>query len=404
MLIHNDETQSSSAGEQPPSPILSKADQVLRDIQAVNAQLLINGLQDAALANHLRHQLAFITAITTSLSEGVFVLDSAGLCTYVNPAAEIMLGWTGDELHGQHIGVVVPVQIQQRTSIDTVPSPVLDVLRSGTIHRDENALFVHRNGGRFPTAYSAAPIITDGLIVGAVITFRDTTEVRRLQRLREEYLALISHDLRAPLTMILGRAEILLQQLMQQGLEREAKSAKIIIDSGLRMNQMIENLSESSDTNANVDLRQWPVIDLVVIMKQMLDQTIAHNDVARITLDTIPSLSVAADIAQIERVIVNLLVNALKFSSHNTPITVQIYQQATNALIVIKDQGIGITPEDLRHVFEKHYRAQTAGLIAGNGLGLYSSRLIIEAYGGRLWGESMIGVGSSFTVALPLPA
>ena len=81
---------------------------------------------------------------------------------------------------------------------------------------------------------------------------------------------------------------------------------------------------------------------------------------------------------------------------------VQVFQQATDAIITVTDQGIGIAPEDLPHLFEKHYRAQTVGQIAGNGLGLYSSRLIVEAHGGRLWAESTVGMGSTFTVALPL--
>jgi PAS domain S-box-containing protein len=405
MALHTDETQPSSAGEQPPPPATpDAAQQVLHDIQAVNEQLLLAGLREQTLADQLRHQLAFTTAITTSLAEGVYVLDTGGRCTFVNPAAERMLGWTGDELRGQHISAVFPIQAKQSASIDAIPSPLLDVLRFGTAQRDEDALFVHRDGGLLPTAYSAAPIITDGHIVGAVITFRDMTEVRRLQRMREEYLALISHDLRAPLTAILGRAQILLRQLMQHGLAREAEGAKNMVDSSLRMKHMIEEILDRTRTDADRDARHRAAIDLVALVQQMIDQTIAPDDGARVTLDAVPTLPVVVEEAQIERVIVNLLTNALKFSPHDHPVVVQVFKHAADAIVTVTDQGIGIALEDLPHLFEKHYRAQTVGQIAGNGLGLYSSRLIVEAHGGRLWAESTVGMGSTFTVALPLLA
>jgi signal transduction histidine kinase len=220
--------------------------------------------------------------------------------------------------------------------------------------------------------------------------------------MREEYLALMSHDLRAPLTAILGRAQLLERRLTQHGLAREAASANIIVQSSIRMDDMIEGLLDRTRTDAIMDAQQRSGIDLVAVVRQMLDQTIAPDDRARVTLDAIPTLLVVVEVAQIERVVVNLLTNALKFSARPTPIVVQVYQQATDAIIAITDHGSGIAPEDLPHLFEKHYRAQTVGQIAGNGLGLYTSRLIVEAQGGRLWAESTVGLGSTFTVALPL--
>jgi len=314
-----------------------------------------------------------------------------------------MLGWAEAELRGQNISAVFPMQAKQRMSIDAIPTPLLDVLRFGRVHRDEDALFVDQDGGMFPTAYCAAPIITDGQIVGAVITFRDMTEVRRLQQAREEYMALISHDLRSPLAAILGRAQILLRRLTEQGLVRDAQSASIVVECGLRMNDMIEDLLKRTRTDASANARQHATVDLVALVQQMIDQTIAPDDHARVTLDAVPTLPVVVEVAQIERVIVNLLTNALKFSPPDRPIVVQIVKDAADAIITVTDQGIGIAAGDLLHLFEKHYRAQTVGQIVGNDLGLYSSRLIVEAQGGRLWAESTVGLGSIFTIALPLP-
>jgi signal transduction histidine kinase len=278
------------------------------------------------------------------------------------------------------------------------------VLRLGTIQRDEDAVFVQQDGSLLASAYCAAPIITDGTVVGAVITFRDMTEVRRLQRLREEYLALISHDLRSPLSAILGRAQILMRRLTQHGLAQEAESASIVVECGFRMNAMIEDLLKRSHTDAPLDSQHRSVIDLVQVVRQLIDQTVAPEERARVTLDTVATLPMVVDAVQIARVIVNILTNALKFSPPDRPIVVEVTQRDADAIVTVTDQGIGIASEDLPHLFEKAYRAQTVGQIAGNGLGLYSSRLIVEAHGGRIWVESNVGMGSTFTVALPLPA
>jgi PAS domain S-box-containing protein len=404
MTVYRQKTQPRSAEEQSLPPTLPEdGEQFAHDIQAVNEQLLLAGLREQTFADHLRHQLAFTTAITTSLGEGVVVMDTAGLCTFVNPAAEHMLGWMSDALCGQPIRVVFPSQAKQRTAIDVLPTPLEDVLRSGRFQRDEDALFVHQDGSMLATAYCAAPIITDGTVVGAVITFRDMTEVRRLQRVREEYLALISHDLRSPLAAILGRAQILVRRLTQHGLVQEAQHASIVVECGFRMNAMIEDLLARSLTDTPVDSRHRSIIDLVKLVRQMIDQTLAPEDSARVTLDAVPTLPMVVDALQITRVIVNVLMNALKFSPADRPIVVQVVKHAAEAIVSITDQGIGIAPEDLPHLFEKDYRAQSVGQIAGNGLGLYSSRLIAEAHGGRLWAESTLGMGSTFTLALPLP-
>jgi PAS domain S-box-containing protein len=405
MTVYRQKTQPRSAEEQPLPPALPEAgEQIAHDIQAVNEQLLLAGLREQTFADQLRHQLAFTTAITTSIGEGVVVLDTAGLCTFVNPAAEHMLGWMSDALCGQPIRVVFPSQAKQPTAIDALPAPLVDVLRSGRVQRDEEALFAHQDGTLLSTAYCAAPIITDGTVVGAVITFRDMTEVRRLQRLREEYLALISHDLRTPLTAILGRAQMLVRWLTQHGLAREAESANIVVESSQRMDAMLEQFLDRTRTDVDMHAQQRSATDLVAMVRQMLDQTIAPDNRARVTLDGITTLSVVVNVAQIERVIVNVLTNALKFSAPDTPIVVGIHQQATDAIITVTDHGRGIAPEDLPHLFEKYYRAQTVGQIAGHGLGLYSSRLIVEAQGGRIWAESTLGMGSTFTIALPVPA
>jgi two-component system, NtrC family, sensor histidine kinase KinB len=377
-------------------------EQVAVDTRAVNEQLLMASLREQELAEQLQRQLAFINAITNSLGEGVYALDRAGRFTFVNPAAEQLLGWTEAELLGRDVHAVIHLQSADGVRIVPEGVPLQAVTHSGTTYRDDDVVLTRRDGAMFPAAYSAAPIVTDGQVMGAVVAFRDMTEVRRLQQAQEEYLNLISHDLRAPLTSILAGTELLLRTLTQQGLEREALNAKIVVESSHRMNHMIEGLLDRSRLEAGQDAMRQNPIDLVQLATRIIDQTVTPADRKRIHLEGAAELPVVVDAAQIERVIINLLTNALKFSGSESPVVVGLYQDGNRALVSIADQGGGIDPQDLPHVFEKHYRARTRADVEGSGLGLYISRLIVEAHGGRLWAESRIGMGSCFTFALPM--
>ena len=107
------------------------------------------------------------------------------------------------------------------------------------------------------------------------------------------------------------------------------------------------------------------------------------------------------DAGRLERVVVNLISNALKYSPAASPIVVRVFGSDELTFITIVDRGVGINPEEILHIFEKEYRARTVGTIEGLGLGLYSSQLIVVAHGGRIGVESALGRGSTFTIRLP---
>jgi diguanylate cyclase (GGDEF)-like protein/PAS domain S-box-containing protein len=155
-------------------------EQAVIDTRAINEQLLISGLREQALAEQLRRQLAFTSAITNSLDDGLCALDREGRFTMLNPAAERMLGWAEGELLGMSAHEVIHGQVATSAPHMAADSPMHEVMSLGTVVRDEHTLWTRRDGVAFPTAYSAAPVITDGQVVGAVVAFRDITEAQQV--------------------------------------------------------------------------------------------------------------------------------------------------------------------------------------------------------------------------------
>jgi PAS domain S-box-containing protein len=378
-------------------------EQAVVDARAINEQLLLAGLREQTLVEQLQRQLAFTAAISGSLGEGVYALDCAGRITYVNRAAERILGWAAAELIGSASDTTLHWWSTRGAPTMAEGSPLRGVLGGGTAYWDEDAVWARRDGTTFPVALSVAPIVTSGQVVGAVVAFRDMTDVRRLQQAQDEYIALISHDLRAPLTVMLGRSELLRRELMQGGLVQGAAAVQIVIDSGERMDRLIEDLVERSLLQAGAPTLRLAPVDLVQLCARIVAQDAAEDTRVRVASHAGAHLVVSGDAARIERVLVNLLTNARKFSAPGSLVAVRVERVGDDAVVSVADQGRGVDPEDLPHLFEKHYRARTAGRVAGTGLGLYISRLLVEAHGGRLWAESAVGVGSTFRFSLPIP-
>lgn len=223
------------------------------------------------------------------------------------------------------------------------------------------------------------------------------------ERRREHYVHTISHDLRAPLTVVIGQAQLLEMSLGQSNpAGRERRSARAIVTAAQRMNIMIQDLVDSARLESGqLSLKTQPT-DLAAYMNDVLDHAGPVLDTSRIKVEIPATLpTVLADTDRLERVLMNLLSNALKYSPAGSEVLVRAWDAGPKVEVTIADQGEGIPEEDIPHIFDRFYRASNRSQAEGLGLGLYITKMLVEAHGGRVWVESKVGKGSTFWLSLP---
>jgi PAS domain S-box-containing protein len=240
----------------------------------------------------------------------------------------------------------------------------------------------------------------EGEALGAVSIFADVTQRHRLEEHLRDVLRTVSHDLRTPLSVVAAQAGILLRR--SEAPEEALARVRLIKKSADRMAAMLDELVYA----ALVDTGQLEIererIDPRTFLGELgarLRGAIAMDRVRFELVDPLPSM--LADPAKLERVVVNLLTNALKYSPEGTEVTVRAEPDAAGVAIVVRDRGVGIAPEDLPRVFERYFRSAAGPRKPeGLGLGLFITRALVEAQGGTITATSRLGAGSEFRVVL----
>jgi two-component system phosphate regulon sensor histidine kinase PhoR len=257
-------------------------------------------------------------------------------------------------------------------------------------------------------AVTAVPVHSEGSATGAVMVLHDISEIRRLERVRRDFIANISHEFKTPLTAIQGFAETLLDGALEDAKNRE-RFLEIIRDHALRLSRLTEDLLKL----AQIEARQLPYdprfVTLAEIVNPCLDtaRVKAKNKNLVLEYDCAADLpGLFGDLQSFHQILENLLDNAVRYSSVGGIIKVSAAVDADNMVISVSDTGIGIPKVDQERIFERFYRVDAARSreSGGTGLGLSIVKHLVEAQGGRIKVESEIGRGSTFFVILPLQA
>ena len=394
---------------------LAEANAALRAVIAERRQ---DEQERERLLAEVERRAAELDSIINSSTDAILLYDTENSVVLMNPAAEALYGITLADF--QASTCAERRDLFRIQTIDGQPYPpdmAPNVLAlHGEVVRGAVAVMHCPDGRTVWTTASSAPVRTaDGRIVGAVASITDVTALHEMQEQQRMLLHLVSHDLRIPLAIVSGHAELVQDRLGELAEDTQIANSLAAIRRGVRrMNSMIDDLTDLARLEGKQFTLNRKPLALSPGLRNLLTQSSTALDVGRVHLDIPDDLPlVQADGDRLHRIITNLLSNALKYSETGTPVQVRASRRGDEVVVSVSDRGRGIPAKDLSHLFERFYRAEGERRAAGIGLGLYITRLLVEAHavhspdgtatvGGRIWVDSEPDQGSTFHFTLPV--
>jgi PAS domain S-box-containing protein len=333
-----------------------------------------------------------LEAILTSTTDAVLVTDRDERILLVNPAAEQAFGIAADAVAGQKVS-------ETRLAPTVVRVFEAPLSPSGALTRE-----VPLPDGRTLYASASTILSADGERIGRVAVMRDITHLKELDELKSEFVATVSHDLRAPLTFMRGYATML--PMVGELSDKQREYLEKILRGIGQMGELIDDLLDLGRIEAGVGLERKPC-HLGAVLVEAVEGVRARTSLKGLTLRLEPAEEVAVvsgDAALLRQAIANLVDNAIKYSPNGGTVTVGLSVRNGQAVIRVSDTGIGIAPDDQVRLFEKFYRIKRRDTvnIRGTGLGLAIVKSVVERHGGKVWVDSVLDRGSTFYISLPL--
>ena len=345
--------------------------------------------------------------INTS-TDAIISADQHMRVTIWNKGAEKLFGYTEKEMLGQSVIKIVNEMDRKRMVVgydsfnNKGPSKI-----SGNIIETTG---LRKDGTQVPIEISMSTRKAGDVFIATAI-IRDITarkeaeeKLRKIDQMKSEFLSNVSHELRTPLQSISGFTKLIMTGKVPDPATQQ-EFLQIIDSEVLHLGNLINSLLDMS----RLESGRFQIYKKNVSMRDIIIDTMKTlHSLAReknITLnETLPKQlpEMEADTDRMRQVILNLVGNAIKFSDRRSSVDIKVTVQNIDLLFQVIDQGTGIKKEDMTHLFERFYRAEGETVRGGTGLGLYISKQIIDAHGGRIWAESKYGEGSTFSFTLPL--
>ncbi|HEX2835640.1 MAG TPA: ATP-binding protein [Thermoanaerobaculia bacterium] len=359
--------------------------------------------------------------ILNAAAEGVFGVNLEGKTTFVNPAAARMIGRAPEEISGFDMHTLVHPAFPGVLTCNVERCKLYAVVHGDPAYDEIEDTFFRQDGTSFPVEFCASPMRDENAeLLGSVITFRDVTEKRAAalaveaerryreavdqNRAKDNFLATLSHELRTPMTSILGWVQFLRTghfdtQELDEALRTIESSARLqarLIDDMLDVSRMILGKFQ-------VDLKPTRISDVVEAALTTARPLASDNEV-RLTWEIEDRESIVeADASRMQQVIGNLLSNAIKFTPSGKHVDLRVERLDSNLRIKVTDEGEGIDPSFLPYVFDRLRQGESSNKRSGLGLGLAIARHIIELHHGEISAASEgLGHGASFIVMLPV--
>ena len=334
-----------------------------------------------------------LKTVLRSVPDGVFTTDVMGHILLWNKGAEKITGWTAEEVLGRPYQSILCLACKENSSFtDVVGEPLSDL---------KDLYITTKNRTHIPVEFVSSPVYSfEGEVREIVRVLRDITRQKEIDRFKDDFIAMVTHDLRSPLSSILGYANLLLNPKANAKEETRFKYTTAIIRACKGLSFFLNNLLDSARLEAGVmtfHMEHFLINDILTEVWELFHPLSQEKGVL-LTFDNVKDSYIFGDREKIKQVLVNLLANAMKFTSPGGEIELKVKQGETRVELLLRDTGRGIPEDEQPRLFQKFM--QVKGERVGTGLGLFIVRNIIEGHCGEIWVESKLGEGTAFHILL----
>jgi PAS domain S-box-containing protein len=348
-----------------------------------------------------REARMLLASVVAQMPIGILVADESGRVVLHNRQLELIThrsyldttlddpeAWAGLRFEGRPLG--------------DGDSPFVHVLRDA-VRYDQREIEVQVDRSVHTLQFSAAPILVDGRPIAMVAALGDVTERKRLDALRDTFIGILSHELRTPVTTILGGSRLLDSERRNLDDATRAELIRDITAEAERLHRLVEDLLVLARTERGVSMRMAdPVLVRHIIPRVVADEQRFWPGL-EVSTSVSPQPTASGDAAYVEQVLRNLLSNAAKYGADSGPVEIAAKANHDSVQVTVRDHGPGIASEDLPYVFDLFYRGKSAARSAsGAGIGLFVCRQLVEAMGGQIWARRPDDGGTEFGFSLPL--
>ena len=352
-------------------------------------------MTDTSLPTNLAEWSHFIIQ---SMADGVITVNGRMQITDFNRAAEKITGYRRDEALGRYCGDILHSSMCGREC-------PLQMAMNGAEAVSREAVLRNRQGQNIEVMLTASALRDDGgTLLGGVETFRDITHFKQIEHERRQLAGMFAHDLKGPVVGVAGLLNRLLQGKSGQFTEPQTVILTTISQEILRLEKLITNFLDFVRLDLHI---LKPLASAMQVEKECVEVMTRYQTLAEakhvILAAEFPQeiIILQADPVLFQRALGNLVENAIKYSPPHTQVLLRVQDGEVDVTFIVQDQGPGIAPEDLPHLFDLLYRGKGQGQESGLGLGLAIVKRIIDSHDGRLWVESQPGQGASFYFTLP---
>lgn len=355
--------------------------------------------------------------VLNNIHDGVIITDKSGTVQFVNPAAVQMTACgSADQATGLDYGLLIKIESKEGRALPDAENPLVQAMNTGqALENYQACLILGQSDKRLPVAISLLPV--DGKGQNRIITLRDITKELAEEGEQAEFISTASHEMRTPVATIDGYISLALNPQTAAIDERARGYLAAAHAASQHLGKLFQNLLSITKLDDGKIRPYFEPVDMVSFVKNVTQDYISRAEEAKVDFKFGPNdrtnpigshrmeqvVYGYVDVNFMREILDNLIENALKYTPSGGAIYINVRGDGDRVLINVTDTGIGISAEDIGHIFQKFYRVDNSDTrtIGGTGLGLYLVKQRAEAMGGKVWAESSFGEGSTFYVSLP---